>query len=503
MKYIPVRIIIFLLLNIYLSGNTNIKNGFDTPINIWNINSKEDDFAPYFMEDYLIFNSIVNGYSKYFTALIDSKTDTNIIFKLPAILKSPLNQNKKNNAYFCLIDNKEALVNGHTMFKNGNFVNIKKSNFERNTWTEPNIIAELSEDIFMGHPTISSSKNILIFSSNKNSPNKTTDLWSATLQSDGTWDMFIPIDELNSIGNEITPFFVNDTTLIFASDGFDGKGGYDLFYSYYVDGTWTKPVPLEDINTEFNESDPLIIFDYLVFASDRPGGRGGLDLYYAKIKDNDTTENITNPLSVSATNYQLNITRNIEYNLVSNAVKNVLNIIDDTSYISTPSIIEFKIHKNLPTNENIFYKLHCEDNILEKDVITNDSAVIIGFGKYAPKIFLLDSCYFEIAYKNFNNVTIPIEIIKNESKVPKIYSENNDTFFKVFAKNTDNIKSFEELNQDIISNLKELAITSKKIEIIANSEKIYNELSKIFSQKNTTFVKTTNADVVEFLLYNY
>jgi hypothetical protein len=48
--------------------------------------------------------------------------------------------------------------------------------------------------------------------------------------------MIVPIDELNSIGNEITPCFVSDTCLIFASDGFDGKGGYDLYFSIYSSG---------------------------------------------------------------------------------------------------------------------------------------------------------------------------------------------------------------------------------------------------------------------------
>ena len=503
-KFIFVFIVI-LLTSKCLIGNTNIINGFYTPINIWNINSREDDFAPYFMENYLIFSSIIDGYSKYFTAVIETKTktDTNIIFKTPIILNSPLNQKRKNNAYFCLIDNKQAIVNAHTNFNNGNFVNIKKTKFERNVWTEPSVIAELSDDNFGGHPTVSPSKDILIFTSNKNSPNNTTDLWSATLQPDGTWDMLIPIDELNSVENEITPFFVNDTTLIFASNGFEGKGGYDLFYSYYTDGTWSKPLPLDDINTEFNETDPTIMFDYLMFASDRPGGKGGLDLYYAKIKQDNITENIVNSLSISATNYQLNISRNIEYDLISEAAKKVLNATEDTSYTLTPNIIEFKIHRNSNSNydNNIFYKLYYGNTILENNTIINDSTVIIGFTKYISKIFLFDSCYFEVTSNEYNPATIPIEIIKNENREPKIHSDNKNTFLKAFAINTNDIKTFEKLNQDIIANLKKLATLSKRIEILINSNEIYNELNKIFHQPNTTFIKTSNTEIIEFRLH--
>ena len=491
--------------NLYLSAN--IKNGFYMPVNMWNINSKEDDFAPYFMEQnsLLIFNSIVDGYSKYWTSVIQNNNitdyaDTNITIKIPIILNSALNQKRKNNAYFCLLDNKQALVNSHTMFPNGNFVNIKKSNFERNTWTEPNIIIEFNDTNFIGHPTISPSKNTLIFSSTKNSPNNTTDLWSATLQQDGIWDMLVPIDELNSIGNEITPYFINDTTLIFASDGFDGKGGYDLYYAYYLDGTWTKPFPLEDINTEYNETDPTIMFDYLVFASDRPGGKGKLDLYYAKIKSNDTTENIINPLIIFATNYQININRNIEYDLISKSAKKTFNTKEDTTYILNPNIIEFNIH-NDNTNNNFNYMLfYGENNLLEQDNIFNDSSVIIDFRKYVTELFLVDTCYIKFMNQNAENIT-PMEIIKNESKSPKIYSQKNDTFHKIFATNAENIKSFEELNQDIIPQLKELSLFSKRIEIIANSSKIYNDLKKMFNQNNITFIKTDNNDIIEFRVY--
>jgi hypothetical protein len=44
-------------------------------------------------------------------------------------------------------------------------------------------------------------------------------------------------------------------------------------------------VPLNGINSQFNESDPGIIPDnILIFASDRPGGNGGLDLYASQAK---------------------------------------------------------------------------------------------------------------------------------------------------------------------------------------------------------------------------
>jgi hypothetical protein len=487
------------------NDNINIENGVEAPINIWNINSVEDDFAPYFMQykNCLIFNSIVNGYSKYFTTIVEYKSDSNITFISPVIFNSALNQNNKNVAYFCLLDAHQALVNAYSQLKKGNFINIQRTMFERNSWTAPSNIAELADACFIGHPTISLNKNVLIFTSNKNSTDNTTDLWSATLQPDGIWDMLIPIDELNSIGNEITPYFINDTTLIFASDGFDGKGGYDLFYSYYINGTWTKPLPLEDINTEYNESDPTILFNNLIFASDRPGGKGKLDLYYATIKSNNNIEEKINTLSISATNYQLNITRNIEYDLTSNTARKITNIIDDTSYILVPNVIEFSIQRDSVTKNNIHYKLYCEDDTLVNNTISGvDSSVIIRFTNYAPKIFMFDSCYFQVLSFQTSPAIIPLEIIKDENKSLKIYSQNNNIFYKVITMYANNIKDFEDNNRDIIFNLKELAAYSKHIDIITNSKQTYQELSKMFNAKQViNFIETNNSDVIEFRLH--
>ncbi len=46
---------------------------------------------------------------------------------------------------------------------------------------------------------------------------------------------------INTAGDENFPYFFNDTTLYFASDGHIGIGGLDIFVSYGVGETWTKP----------------------------------------------------------------------------------------------------------------------------------------------------------------------------------------------------------------------------------------------------------------------
>jgi hypothetical protein len=57
-----------------------------------------------------------------------------------------------------------------------------------------------------------------------------------------------------------------------------------------------KPVPLNDINTEFDESDFIMLENgFAFFASNRPFGTGGLDLYLLRPKINQIEER-KNPL---------------------------------------------------------------------------------------------------------------------------------------------------------------------------------------------------------------
>ncbi len=78
--------------------------------------------------------------------------------------------------------------------------------------------------------------------------------------------------------------------LVFASNREGGYGGYDLYYSPYVDGQWEEPVNFgAGINTEYDEYRPIVLpqwefeNDFMIFSSNRTGGLGGFDLYYVGI----------------------------------------------------------------------------------------------------------------------------------------------------------------------------------------------------------------------------
>ena len=100
----------------------------------------------------------------------------------------------------------------------------------------------------------------------------------------GTAPTIIPI--LNSSSQDKCPF-VNKHFMVFTSNRPGGFGGYDLYYSWFINGVWEEPTNFgAGINTEYDEFRPVTIGvygfvnDLMIFSSNRPGGKGGFDLYY-------------------------------------------------------------------------------------------------------------------------------------------------------------------------------------------------------------------------------
>ena len=78
-------------------------------------------------------------------------------------------------------------------------------------------------------------------------------------------------------------FSPDGTTMVLVRSGADS--GSDMYLSSWSGRAWSQPVPLEALNTTFNERGPAYSRDgrYLFFSSDRDGGSGGYDIYVASI----------------------------------------------------------------------------------------------------------------------------------------------------------------------------------------------------------------------------
>jgi outer membrane protein OmpA-like peptidoglycan-associated protein len=125
-------------------------------------------------------------------------------------------------------------------------------------WSEPK---NLGEPINSGYsekqPSISSDGKDLYFTSNRPGGKGGYDIWVSSFDNDNKWGVPVNLgDSINTPDDDQSPYIHPDNqTLYFASDGWPGMGGQDLFYSRKkADGKWSTPVNLGyPINTFADE----------------------------------------------------------------------------------------------------------------------------------------------------------------------------------------------------------------------------------------------------------
>ncbi|HNQ67448.1 MAG TPA: OmpA family protein [Bacteroidales bacterium] len=139
-------------------------------------------------------------------------------------------------------------------------------------------------------PSISSDGKTLYFASIRPEnigfdPNiPTCDIWYSTKNDDGTWTKAQNLGTtINTSGNEKSPFIHSDSqTLYFSSDGHKGVGGFDIFFTKFRDNKWTFPINIGyPINTKNNDLGFVVNTQgtKAYFASNKFDGMGGWDIY--------------------------------------------------------------------------------------------------------------------------------------------------------------------------------------------------------------------------------
>jgi outer membrane protein OmpA-like peptidoglycan-associated protein len=154
-------------------------------------------------------------------------------------------------------------------------------------WQTPhNLWEPINTAYWESQPSIAPDGRTLFFASTRPEGSRGgSDIWVSYLDDNGIWSEPENLgDSINTPGNESSPFIHYDgQTLYFSSDGHDGMGGKDLFYSKRKkNGTWTTPQNLGyPINTHKDEISLIVAADgkTAYYASDREDSKGKLDIY--------------------------------------------------------------------------------------------------------------------------------------------------------------------------------------------------------------------------------
>ena len=267
-------------------------------IQLENINSKFDDYAPFvYLDSTLVFTSNRAEELQDFSGVKPGKerrtnlykarfksNDKSFVFNKTEILFKSLDT--RNNigpicftsdfttCYFNSTD-LDAQQTADTITMKVFFMNYNGEN-----WSKPMGINLNNENYSIHHPFISPDGKTLFFASDMPGGQGGLDLYYATKSDSNLWGNPINLGHLvNSEANEAFPTF-NDSILYFSSNGQIGYGKYDI---YMVDD-YLFPSEIKNLGYPINSSSDDLFISFSsankgFFTSNRRGGTGGDDLF--------------------------------------------------------------------------------------------------------------------------------------------------------------------------------------------------------------------------------
>ena len=124
--------------------------------------------------------------------------------------------------------------------------------------------------------------------------NKRLTLYKADVDEDGNWSNIEKLPFNKNKNSTVYPMLnADDSKLYFVSDRLPSKGNTDIFVvDILADGNYSKPRNLGvNVNTEGNETTPYITKEnILYFSSDGHEGQGKLDVFAVEVFESSTSE---------------------------------------------------------------------------------------------------------------------------------------------------------------------------------------------------------------------
>ncbi len=261
-----------------------------TPKNLGeNVNSTWPEYYPSITIDgsKLIFTRRVNNDEDFYECtLIDSKWDK------AKSLGGKVNTNLNEGAQNISQDGEWIIFTGCNYPEGQGSCDLYISRRTNNGWSEAeNLGPIVNTDFWESAPSLSPDKKDLYFSSSQPGGYGGKDIWVSRRNEKGKWGRPENLGPtVNTNGDESCAFmYADNQTLFFNSNGHQGYGSTDLFFTKKLgDTAWAEPVNLGyPINTIDDEGSMIVAADgkTAYYAGEGKDNLGGLDIYSFELRE--------------------------------------------------------------------------------------------------------------------------------------------------------------------------------------------------------------------------
>lgn len=268
-------------------------------ISFTSINSDQSDFGSAFLNHNLVFSStrqlgkkdlkVFKWTNKSFANLYiaEIKPDGNLIN--PVLLNKEVNSKFNESSPIFTKDGKTMYFTRNNFLngvrgkddKNITLLKLYKAQLVNGKWENVKELPFNSDSYSTAHPALSADEKKLYFASDMPGTLGQSDLFSVTINADGTFGKPQNLGSgINTEGRETFPFISGDNELYFATDGRPGLGGLDIFVSKILEnGTFDQVQNIgEPVNTNFDD------FAFIIDSNTRKGyfssnKKGNDDIY--------------------------------------------------------------------------------------------------------------------------------------------------------------------------------------------------------------------------------
>jgi len=193
----------------------------------------------------------------------------------PIKFQSSIQSNHSHDAAVQVFNSENQMI----FFHNGDLFSAKK---EGGKWVKEMELKAINTMENETHCFMTEDEKTIYFSSDFMSEDGNLDLFVTRKQNNGEWTKPKPIKELNTSFDEDSPFLSQDGTFYFSSKGHNSMGGFDVFSTRYSEesDSWA---PIKNLGHPINSTSDDIYFNtygkLAYITSSRIGGFGSLDLY--------------------------------------------------------------------------------------------------------------------------------------------------------------------------------------------------------------------------------